>query len=70
MKIGKIENGSLGPTITCNFHDAKFSLVNGQCKAWCSNVGMVDRMKPSGKENSPATVYPCAVEKGKVVVTL
>ena len=70
MKIGKIADGASGPTITCNFHDACFSLKNGKCSAWATNVGLVDRMKPSGAENSPATVYPCSVEKGKLVLNL
>ena len=70
MKIGKVADGASGPTITCNFHDACFSLRNGKCSKWAQNVGMVDKMKPSGPENSPAIVYPCSVEKGKVVLTL
>ena len=41
MKIGKIADGAAGPTITCNFHDACFSLKNGKCNAWAQNVGMV-----------------------------
>ena len=70
MKIGKVADGAAGPTITCNFHDACFSLKNGKCSLWAQNVGMIDKMRPSGPENSPATVYPCSVEKGKVVLTL
>ena len=70
MKIGKIADGASGPTITCNFHDACFSLKNGKCSAWATNVGLVDKMKPSGAENSPATVYSCSVEKGKLVLNL
>ena len=70
MKIGNIGAGPSGPTITCNFHDACFSLKDGKCNAWAQNVGMVDKMKKSGPENSPATVYPCGVEKGKVVITI
>lgn len=37
MKKGKIdvEQGGV-PTITCNFHNSKFSLEDGKCTAWCT----------------------------------
>ena len=77
MKKGKINKDSAGnPTITCNFHNSEFSLSDGSCKKWCSGVfgipgsGFLAQAsgKLGGKENSPATVYPCSVEDGAIFI--
>ena len=38
MKKGAIDVQNGTPTITCNFHNSKFSLTDGSCKSWCTGV--------------------------------
>jgi nitrite reductase/ring-hydroxylating ferredoxin subunit len=78
MKKGAIDVENGVPTITCNFHNSKFSMVDGSCKVWCSGVmgmpgtgflaGAMGKM--GGKENSPATAYPVSNEDGKLFVEI
>ena len=75
---GKISVEQGVPVITCNFHNSKFSLEDGSCKAWCTGVfGLPNTEffagvsgKFGGEKNSPATTYPVTVEDGKIFVDL
>ena len=71
-----MENGT--PTITCNFHNSKFSLNDGKCTAWCTGAlgipgtGFLVKAMGNlgGATNSPATVYPVTVTDGKLFLEL
>lgn len=76
MKKGAIGTDETGqPTITCNFHNSKFSLKDGSCQQWCSGVLGIPNTgffanamgKLGGAEKSPATVYPVTVDENGVL---
>jgi len=79
MKKGAITSEGGVPTITCNFHNSKFSMKDGSCQLWCDKVlgipgtgflaGAMGNV--GGAKNSPADAYPVTVtEEGKVLLDL
>lgn len=77
MKRGRIEETiEEGPTITCNFHNSKFSLENGECKDWCPRCFYIPgtefiaqaTAKSGGPEWSSAKVYPVEIVEGRIVI--
>lgn len=68
-----IEGGE--PTITCKFHNSKFALTDGKCKAWSESVfgikgtegiaGFVGGF--GGAKGSPATVFPTSTSEEGIV---
>ena len=79
MKKGKIEIENGTPTITCNFHNSKFSIEDGKCTAWCTGVlgmpnsGFLGGMMGAvgGEKNTPATTYKVSItEDNKVMIDM
>ena len=80
MKRGTIEvdKDSGEACITCNFHNSKFSLADGECKVWCNQVfgipgteGVAKLLgKIGGAKGTPATVYPIEQVGERVFVRL
>ena len=78
MKKGKIEIENGTPTITCNFHNSKFSIEDGKCTAWCTGVlgvqsGFVGGLMGAvgAQKNTPATTYKVTItEDAKVMIDI
>jgi len=77
MKKGKIEVEDGVPTITCSFHNSKFSLNDGKCVQWCTGVlgqkndflgGIMGSV--GGEKNSPAKIYDVEVVDGKIMLNI
>jgi nitrite reductase/ring-hydroxylating ferredoxin subunit len=66
FKKGKISLEGGEPIITCSFHQSKFGLKDGVCKAWSESVFGIGGTEGiakfvggfGGAKGSPATVYP------------